>query len=276
MRFTTVIENHSFKEGLLEQYGLSFFIETKGGNILLDAGSDESAYINFCTLGFSPEAINAIVVSHNHYDHFGGIPYFLDKCDAPLYLSANAEKDYYLKSFLHKRTLVSCTDTIRKYRDRITFVEDKTEILPDVYVCRINKRDPAFFCRDKRLKQMVDGKLTFDDFSHEVYLAVVEDGECIIFSSCSHNGIVNIVEDAQARFEVPVTTFVGGLHMRGQHSNSLNCSRKYVDTVSDTLQTLEVKRVFTCHCTGEKAFRLLKKNDKIDFRYFSTGESFEF
>lgn len=275
MRFTAIIENRSRKEDLIAQYGLSLFLETGRGNVLLDAGSDGSAYQNFLSLGFSPDRIDAIVVSHNHNDHFGGVPFFADHCSAPIYLSREADRDYYLKRMLHRRQLVSCGEIIRDYRDRIVPVDDRLEIFPGVFLCRIAKTDPAFFCKDRRLRRMVGGRLLFDDFAHEIYLAVIEQGRCIVFSSCSHNGIVNIVRDAERRFGTPVDTFVGGLHTRGNSPHTLNCSRRYLDVVASEIGSLGVQRVLTCHCTGDKAYRLLKRASEIRWHYFSTGESFE-
>jgi len=274
MKVTVIIENKTYKENLLEQYGLSLLIETNGSIVLMDAGSDESAYTNFNHLGFSAENINAIVISHNHFDHFGGAPFFIENCSSKVYISCEADNDYYTKSLLHRRKMVSRTDVIRKYFNRFEFVEDQIEVLPGVYVCRIKEPNRDFFCKDHRLKSMKNNKLISDDFSHEVYLAVIEGESCKIVSSCSHNGIVNIINDATRRFpEFSLDAFVGGLHMRGRKSKTLNCSKKQAEQVFSIVENSTLKKIYTGHCTGKKAYNLLK-NYNIETQYFSTGDSF--
>lgn len=275
MKVTVIIENKSYRENLLCQYGLSLFVETVGGTVLLDAGSDESAFLNFNNLGLSAIDIDAIVISHNHFDHFGGAPFFIENSNATVYISSAANNEYCVKSFLRRRQIVSRTEIIKKYPNRFHFVDNQTEILPGVYVCRIQNADKKFFCKDRRLKQIDEKGLLQDDFSHEVYLSVIEDGKCKILSSCSHNGIVNIISDAKHRFpDYPCTAFVGGLHMRGRKSNSINCTQKYADLVFSAVETVGTSTVYTGHCTGKKAYRLLRSHSRIDAHYFSTGDTF--
>ena len=121
-----------------------------------------------------------------------------------------------------------------------------------------------------------NGRLIPDDFRHEIYLAVIED-ECVkIISPCSHNGIVNIIKDAQERFGLPVLHFVGGLHLRGGSSRSLSCSRAHVKNIARKLRETSLEKLSTCHCTGKKAYAILKKelSDKIKLKYFHTGSRF--
>ncbi|MBO7298067.1 MAG: MBL fold metallo-hydrolase, partial [Clostridia bacterium] len=225
MKITAVIENKSRKEGILAQYGLSLFVQTKNGNILVDAGSNHSAFVNFTALGFSVEEINAIVVSHNHFDHIGGLRYFLDETSVPVYASNEVNTVLYTKRWYTRRKQVSDNAVVEDNLSRFKFVNDCEEIFKDVFVCRLKNPNREFVCRDKKLRQLLGGKIVSDCFAHEVYLAVVEDKKVKILSSCSHNGIVNILEDAKTRFpEYKISAFVGGLHLRGKNSQKLNCS----------------------------------------------------
>ena len=176
---------------------------------------------------------------------------------------------------MHRRTKVSRTDIIDSYRDRFIFVDDQTEVLPGVFVCRINDPCEKFFCKDRSLKRLNKQKLLPDDFSHEIYMAVIEEGDCTIISSCSHNGIINIINDAQRRFpNARDTSFVGGLHMRGRRSDKLNCSKKYAQSVFLMVENYGLKKLHTGHCTGTKAYGLLKMHSQINAYYYSTGDTF--
>lgn len=278
MRITALIENDTRNEEFVAQYGLSLFVETEHGNIVVDAGQDECALANFQALGYSENAIGAIFVSHNHYDHIGGLQSFIDataKNKTPVYASSAVGRDLYTKKFLRKRKLVSRNDLFTNNPDRFVFVDDQTEIFPSVYACRVANPQAEFACKDKKLKMLgQNGKLVPDDFSHEIYLAVIENDTVKIVSSCSHNGIVNIVEDAKSRFNLPVSAFVGGLHFRGSSSRALNCSKKYAYKVFEKIETLDIGKICTCHCTGYPAYKMLKGAVSCPVRYFGTAEKF--
>lgn len=277
MKITTLIENNSKRELLAPQYGLSLFLETRHGCIVADTGQDGASLENFRTLGLDANAINAIFISHNHYDHLGGLQSYIDATSAkgpPVYLSADTRAPLVSKRFLHRRRPVSCGVLIEKNADRITPVSNMTEILPAVYACRVKAPDPDFFCKDRKLRMVgEDGRLIPDDFSHEIYLAVIEESAIKIVSPCSHNGVVNIIADAISRFELPVTAFVGGMHMRGRKSTSLNCPISYIKAVADRLAHNDCT-FYTCHCTGHKAYRLLKDRLAERIHYFGTGDVF--
>ena len=277
MKITALIENDSRDESIVAQYGLSLFVETAGGNVLVDAGQDECALANFQALGFSENAIGAIFASHNHYDHIGGLQAFIDataKSGVPVFVSSGADKALFTKKFLRRSKSVSRDDILTSNPGRIVPVDDMVEIFSGVYACRIARPDPEFFCKDKKLRMLEGKRLVPDDFSHEIYLAVIEDDSVKIVSSCSHNGIINIINDAKTRFNLPVSAFVGGLHFRGSSRRALNCPVAYANKVFDKLNELGVETIYTCHCTGYPAFKMLKKAFNGKAKYFNTADKF--
>lgn len=269
MKILTVIENHSDNENLVAQYGLSLYVTTESGSFLIDAGSNDFALANFKELGLSTDSLSAIVISHNHFDHIGGIGFFIENSAAPLYISSEGNIPLYTSSLFHRKKLVSRCEIMENNPERFRTVEDSLEMLPGIYLCRIKNCDEHFLCKDRRLKKMVGHKLVPDDFSHEIYVAVIENNDCKIISSCSHNGIINIIKDAQRRFpEYKVESFIGGLHMRGS-------SPRYIREVTSELKELGLKKLYTAHCTGHKAFNVIRQNSDFESVYFSTGDLLE-
>jgi 7,8-dihydropterin-6-yl-methyl-4-(beta-D-ribofuranosyl)aminobenzene 5'-phosphate synthase len=87
----------------------------------------------------------------------------------------------------------------------------------------------------------------------ERYLAVnVRDKGLIVFSACSHAGVVNVVLDARKVFpDTPVYGVFGGLHLVGE-----TMERIIPDTVTN-LQKLAPKQIMPAHCSGWRALHAL-------------------
>ena len=73
MRLITLIENETARRDLMAEHGLSFLVEADGKQILFDTGSSSYVWKNAEKLGVSPRDIDIVVLSHNHYDHVGGL-----------------------------------------------------------------------------------------------------------------------------------------------------------------------------------------------------------
>ncbi|MEA1905594.1 MAG: MBL fold metallo-hydrolase [Euryarchaeota archaeon] len=97
MKVTTVYDNEVYPDadasatGLKGEWGFSCLIEVSGERILFDTGGDGSILLhNMGRLGIDPEDLGKVVLSHEHWDHAGGIPDLLDlNRDAEIYLLAS-------------------------------------------------------------------------------------------------------------------------------------------------------------------------------------------
>ena len=78
-RFTVLIEN--FKPAgsdLKTTHGLSIYLERAGRSYLLDTGTGASTFENAAALGKDIAAVEAVFISHGHFDHGGGLARFLE------------------------------------------------------------------------------------------------------------------------------------------------------------------------------------------------------
>ena len=105
--------------------------------------------------------------------------------------------------------------------------------------------------------------------------AILEDDGMAIFSGCSHNGILNMVETATARFPgTPVKAVFGGFHLIGLPKfNTMAASPADVESIAREMMTRIDGTVFTGHCTGTKAFGVLGGVMGDALRPLSTGAS---
>lgn len=79
MKITIISDNTVYKKGLLSEWGFSCLVEVENlPNILFDTGASGSVLMyNMKKLDINPESIDSVIISHNHWDHRGGLDEFL-------------------------------------------------------------------------------------------------------------------------------------------------------------------------------------------------------
>ena len=96
MRFRFLMENKTDGPGCLAEHGLSIYIETQGRKLLFDTGASALFADNAKRLKVDLEEVEALIISHGHYDHTGGVPEFcrINKI-APIYIHEDAFYETY-------------------------------------------------------------------------------------------------------------------------------------------------------------------------------------
>jgi 7,8-dihydropterin-6-yl-methyl-4-(beta-D-ribofuranosyl)aminobenzene 5'-phosphate synthase len=83
LKITALVENNAGRRGLLAEHGLSFLIETGRNQVLFDTGQGLALRHNTEQLKVDLKPIDAIVLSHGHYDHTGGLTFALNAMNTP-------------------------------------------------------------------------------------------------------------------------------------------------------------------------------------------------
>ena len=262
MKLTVLIENTAPAGcGLCAEHGLSLYIEYRGKNILLDAGSSGSAIDNAKALGIDLSTVQFGVLSHGHYDHADGFRrFFQENTTAKVYLKQGAERAYFSVSTGESRFVGIHRELWQQERERFEQVTGKYQLSDGVWLIPQGHIDPQFASRETALlEKMAQDTFIPDTFHHEHSLVLEGERGLVVCNSCSHNGIVNIVRTAKEQLQKPIYAVIGGLHLFSRTSESgMNCSEEYVKTIADALIQEGVEQVYTGHCTGDQAFALLK------------------
>ena len=261
MKLTVLIENTASVPALHSEHGLSVHIGYRGHSILLDAGSSGAFAGNAAALGVDLAGVELAVLSHGHYDHADGLRrFFRENGRAPVYCRPTADGEYFSTSKGAPRFVGIHRELLAEHAGRFRPVEGLAQPLPGVWLVPRTRVRPEFASRERHLTRKVGpDRFVPDDFSHEQSLVLEGEQGLILLNSCSHGGIVNIVDSVLEQLPGRrVYAVWGGLHMYSPGANELNCPPEYVTAVADELDRLGVREVYTGHCTGQRAFQLLR------------------
>ncbi len=255
MRITSLVENTTVKDTFGAEHGLSLYIESGNKKILFDMGQTDLFARNARLLGIDLSDVDIAVLSHGHYDHGGGLAEFLRiNKKASVFLSRNAFEPHYNGSEKYIGL-----DTGLKNNDRLVFVDDVVKLDEGILLFSCNDRPKTCELGSFGLNMMKNGDLLPDDFSHEIYMEIVEEGKRILFSGCSHKGIINIID----WFDADV--IVGGFHFSKLPIDEK--LREYAECLNKSGSVF-----YTCHCTGKEQFEYMKTYMNSLF-YLSSGQS---
>jgi len=265
MKIITLLENGKLDSDLVAKHGLSLYIETNGNKILFDTGPKKHFIKNANKLNVSIEDIDYAVISHGHFDHGGGLKYFLElNKKANVYTSKYAFNKFYTKLFFKFYYYVGLKTKL-KQNNRVKLVDDTIKLNENIYILTdINKT--GFIPKlNEKLHKKENGLYKEDDFNHEIVLVIKEDEKIIMFTGCSHSGITNMIDRVKKLFpNENLIAVIGGMHLYNPVTKKYE-PKENIDALGESLKTYKETTFYTCHCTGEKGLNILKDNldDKI-------------
>jgi len=178
MTLTIVYDNNEYDERLETAWGFSCLVEGLEKTILFDTGGDSRMLLsNMRKLGYNPQDVEVIVISHIHYDHLGGLAGFL-------------EKNHCLTVYLPKSLPKSIKKTVRDLGADLVEVHDPVKICENTY----STGELGTWIKEQSL--------------------VVETAKgLVVITGCAHPGIVNIVQKAKELLKDNVYLVLGGFHL---------------------------------------------------------------
>lgn len=264
-----LVENTSISQDYKSKHGLSIYIETAKHKILFDLGPNGLFLENATKLGIDIKDIDTVVISHGHADHGKGLKTFIqNNHTAKIYMAPNAFNKHYVK-LCGIPFLVGLDDSLKE-SNQIVWTDEICEIDDELTLFSGVKNRKLFSTANKKLLAKYDDKLKEDEFEHEHYLIVREKENDVLFTGCSHNGIVNIVEKyRELNADKKPSHVIGGFHLFNPTSKKYE-SDELITSIAKELNVMDSK-FYTCHCTGTKAFQIMKIQMKDKLDYLSAG-----
>lgn len=270
MKAAVVVDNikHNSIPG---EWGLCIFIEYGDKKILLDTGASTLFAENAGRLNIKLSDVDLAVLSHAHYDHANGMGKFFEVNDkAKFYLQNSCAENCYAKKWIFSKYIGMPRGIIKNYQDRIVYVSGNYGICEGVGL--VSHTTPGLGAIGKResMYQKRGGRWYPEDFSHEQSLVCETPAGLVVFNSCSHGGFVNIVHEVTEAYPgKKVLAYIGGLHL-------CNKTAGEVRELAKDMKNTGIEYIGTGHCTGKRAYEILREELGDTVHQFYTGAVMEF
>ena len=286
---------------LVSEFGLSMHAESKRGretrNLLMDFGfTHEALNNNNSLLSVNPSKLDALVLSHGHYDHFGGLVGFLRqnkgklKNKLPFYIGG--EECFCSREWVGPPVPGNFGEldrqALRRANLTVTYAEGPSLVADHAFTTgqiglrsfekvlspstmKIGIKHGIGCYPDKLPQEQQIKSIIPDQFRHELATAYNVKGRgLVILTSCSHRGVVNTIKQAQAASGITkVYAVIGGFHLAPYADD-------YVRQTIEALKEMDIDYVIPLHCSGEVFYELTKAEMPTKLLRSYTGTRFVF
>jgi len=232
MQIKIVFGNNSLDNKFCTGWGVSYLINN---NILFDTGGRPSLlFNNIDKIGIKIPDLDSVVISHDHWDHTGGLwPILEDNPKIKIYSCLGFKNKF--------------KDKTKLYNNRFIEIDAFTEISKNIYSTG-----------------SLEGEYNSEKIYEQSLILKTKKGLTII-TGCAHPGIINIIEYIKKNLSDNIHLVMGGFHLQHKSDNEIK-------TIINKFKKFNIKLVGACHCTGEKAKQMFKDKYKNNFIDINIGE----
>lgn len=248
-RITVLVENTVRKSGLLGEHGLSYWIAVDKYRVLFDTGQGQTLAHNTTHLGIDLARANAIVLSHGHYDHTGGLRFAFNIADkAKLFLHPQAQGRRYSMHNGQGREIgfASLTEQeLQQDSKRLVWTHQPMKVVPGVFVTGPIPRQTDYedtggdFYLDPKGEQA-------DPILDDQAIYMKTGSGVVVLLGCAHAGVINTLNYIRTLVKEPIHSVIGGMHL--VHASPLRMAQ----TIT-ALRQMNLHCLAPAHCTGPAA-----------------------
>jgi len=236
MQIRIIFDKEAVSRDFYTGWGVSFLVDNR---VLFDTGESGIKLIhNMEKMNVDFNSLKALVISHDHWDHTGGLWSILNK--------RKGLKVYSCPGFSWEfKNKVKSSKGILIESDKLL------EVANDIFVTG-----------------EIAGRYN-DKYIAEQALIVKTTNGITIVTGCSHPGILKVISKVRDCFlEEDIYLVFGGFHLK-------NTDKREIQTIADEFKKLSIRNVGPTHCSGKDAEKIFKKLYKDNFIPISVGGSIE-
>lgn len=278
------VKDLELKNSVLAEHGFSAVVtlttNTDSHSILFDFGfSEHGAAFNADALNIDLHNVEAMVLSHGHMDHFGGLESLLERIGqenielllhpnafrSPRYIKISEELKIGMPKLERERLTAAGITVVESVEPR-TLVDDTLLFLGEIpHKTEFEKGFPRMFFDD-------NGEEKWDPIEDDTAIvANLKDKGLVILSGCAHAGIVNTVNYAREVTGVDsIFAIMGGFHLTGADFEPV------IEPTTEALKQFHPQYIIPTHCTGRKAVMRIEQEMPEQFLLNMSGTKMTF
>lgn len=235
MQVKVLYDKHTLDKNLNTGWGVSFLIDDR---VILDTGDNGDRLLsNMKTLRVDFNKLEAVAISHDHWDHTGGLWEIIKRKRLKVYGCLNFSEEFKIN--------------VSQLGSKFIGVDKFTEIARDIY-----------------LTGRIYGLYKGADILEQAAVIKTINGVSVL-TGCSHPGIIKILEKIKRRFpDDKLYLVAGGFHLFEQDERSIRI-------ITQEFKKIQVIKVGPTHCTGRKVEKIFKTEYKDDFISIKVGQNIE-
>ncbi len=277
IRITILMDDRPSHPEMVAEHGASFWIELPEGNLVFDTGLSENTLRNSERLQVNLSSAHAIVLSHGHYDHIGGLEAILRRIGTiPVYAHPEIFRDRYSRRSgkEHYIGVTGVEEYYRKLGAQFHWVTKPQQVLSQVWISGEIPRRTNFETVNPRFQyrtwQAGSQSWQPDLIPDDMALFIHTGQGVVVITGCGHSGIVNTVQYArEVTGTERIAAVIGGMHL-------VDADQTRRVRTTEALAEMEVGLLVPLHCTGEEMRELLCQKFENRVKLFGAGDQIIF
>lgn len=245
-----------YETPFLGQHGISLYLETlRDGevyHVLMDVGQNPLALVNNMEeLDIDLNDLDAVVLTHCHYDHTNGIAQLLgasSRSNIPVIAHPSIFRSHYVTEPEWRHIGMSPEDSARKIEDaggKLVLTTDPMAVIPGLFFSGQVPRKNKIELPPKGFFTTQGGMAVPDKMEDDISLyGIIEGVGLVALTGCAHAGIINILDHGASLFpDMPLEGIVGGLHL-------IEADPEVIRWTVEALKEKDPSWIGAGHCTG--------------------------
>ncbi len=232
MEIQVLFDSIASKENLAAGWGFSCLVDE---SIIFDTGENGDWLLNnIKQLSIDISKIKTVVISHDHWDHTGGLWKILE---------------------LQKNLAVyACPGFTAEFKEKV-------------------KKSGGILFENSTLTEISENIFTTGEIQAtykknpvpEQSLVIKTEKGISIITGCAHPGILEILENIRRSFQKEkIYLVMGGFHL-------IETDERIIEAIAMQLKKLQIRKIGPCHCSGNKAEEIFKRIFRKNFITVSAG-----